>query len=61
MNPKHYLGDGVYIDFDGYYLILTTENGVDTTNTIYLEPAVLAALLEYKAFLDGKSRLTSNG
>lgn len=45
---KDYLGDGVYADFDGYAIILTTENGIETTNTIYLEPSVLAALEEYQ-------------
>lgn len=44
---KQYLGDGVYIEFDGYSLILTTENGIEVTNTIYLEPDVYHALLVY--------------
>lgn len=44
---KDYLGDGVYADFDGYQLVLTTEHGVRTTNTIYLEPDVYAALMRY--------------
>jgi hypothetical protein len=41
---KTYLGDGVYIAFDGYQIILTTENGLGVTNTIVLEPEVLSAL-----------------
>ncbi len=44
---KSYLGDGVYVDHDGYTLTLTTENGVSTTNTIYLEPEIYHALLAY--------------
>lgn len=44
---KTYLGDAVYADFDGYHVVLTTENGIRTTNTICLEPAVLAALDRY--------------
>jgi hypothetical protein len=36
-----------FVDFDGYGLVLTTENGLSTTNTIVLEPAVYAALVEY--------------
>ena len=48
MKPeKDYLGDGVYINNDGYALIMTTENGVEATNTIYLEPTVIFALLRY--------------
>jgi hypothetical protein len=44
---KVYLGDSVYADFDGYHVVLTTGNGFGPSNTIYLEPAVLAALLKY--------------
>lgn len=41
-NKKIYLGDGVYVEDDGYNgVILTTENGIETTNTIYLEREVL--------------------
>jgi len=48
---KHYLGDGAYVDFDGYALILTTEDGIDETNRIVLEPEVYAALVAYVARL----------
>ena len=48
---KQYLGDSVYADFDGYGITLTTENGFGPSNTIYLEPQVLAALEDYKAYL----------
>jgi len=41
---KRYLGDGVYVSFDGYSVRLTTENGVEATNTIVLEPEVVAEL-----------------
>jgi hypothetical protein len=44
---KSYLGDGCYVEFDGYSLTLTTENGVSTTNIIVLEPEVYAALIAY--------------
>jgi len=37
---KTYLGDSVYVDFDGYSLILMTDNSEGPTNTIYLEPVV---------------------
>jgi hypothetical protein len=45
---KTYLGDGVYADYDGHHIILTTEDGVVATNLIYLEPAVLNALQMFK-------------
>lgn len=37
---KRYLGDGVYVEFDGHGIILTTSNGIEDTNTVYLEPEV---------------------
>lgn len=44
--PKEYIGDGVYVDFDGYQLELSTEreNG---TNRIYLEPQLWVNLTKY--------------
>lgn len=44
---REYLGDGVYIQHDGWNLILTTENGIEVTNTIYLEPRVFDAFEQY--------------
>jgi hypothetical protein len=50
---KAYLGDGVYAQYDGYTVTLTTENGVDETNVIFLEPNVVESLLKY--LKDGKA------
>ena len=44
---KKYLGDAVYADFDGYNVVLTTENGIEQTNVIVLEPLVISRLKEY--------------
>lgn len=44
---KVYLGDGAYVDYDGYALVLTTENGIEVTNRIVLEPEVYNALTRY--------------
>lgn len=45
---KSYLGDGVYIEATAIGRIkLTTENGLSVTNTIYLEPEVLAAFWSF--------------
>jgi hypothetical protein len=52
---KAYLGDAVYADFDGHHVVLTTENGLETTNTIYLVPDVLVALQQ---FLEGHAHRT---
>ena len=45
---KDYLGDAVYADFDGYHIVLTTEDGVYVTNVIALEPSVMEALKRYE-------------
>lgn len=46
---KQYLGDSVYVEFDGFHLVLTTENGLPgyPSNTIYLEPGLLRYLVRY--------------
>lgn len=46
---KTYLGDGVYAeaDDDELSVTLTTENGIEITNTIYLEAEVLDALNQF--------------
>lgn len=52
---KQYIGDGVYIDYNGYDIVLTTEDGITATNTIVLEPEVIYHLSQYleqvKAFV----------
>ena len=47
MSNKQYLGDGIYIEEDFGQLKLTTENGISTIDTIYLEPEVMNGLIEY--------------
>lgn len=47
MKEKEYLGDSVYVKNDGFGLILTVENGLMATDTIYLEPSVYQKLVEY--------------
>ncbi len=48
INPNAtYLGDGVYASTERGMIRLDTHNGIFMTNTVYLEPEVLAALLDY--------------
>lgn len=42
---KKYIGDGVYADFDGFAIVLTTEYGNGVENVIVLEPDVYASLV----------------
>lgn len=51
---KEYLGDSVYVEQEGYGLTLTTENGFGPSNTIYLEPNVMEALINYYKKVTGK-------
>jgi len=46
---REYLGDSVYVEFDGLYFRLTTNNGYadDPRNQIALEPQVLENLQRY--------------
>jgi len=44
---KVYLGDGAYAEFDGYNVIVTTSDGIITSNKIFLEPEVSSALFKY--------------
>jgi hypothetical protein len=44
---KTYLGDGVYAEVDELdRIVLTTENGICATNTIYVENEVWGKLIE---------------
>lgn len=45
---KQYLGDSVYVDYDGFAFILTIENGHGPSNIVCLEPEILEALDEYR-------------
>lgn len=45
---KRYIGDGAYIDFDGYAVVLTTEDGILVQNRVVLEPEVL---MQFEAYL----------
>jgi len=46
---KEYVGDGVYADVRHGMIRLTTENGMNTTNVIYMEAEVWRALESYVA------------
>ena len=44
---KQYIGDGVYVMFNGRQFILTTENGFEVTNIIILDLDVYSSLTAY--------------
>jgi hypothetical protein len=54
---QEHLGDGVYVEFDGYSVILKANSHETPTDTICLEPFVIAAFERWLAVL--KADLTS--
>lgn len=49
--PKEYLGNGVYAEFEGYSITLTTQNGNGaTTNVVILEPETATELVDFIMF-----------
>lgn len=54
MMKKIYIGDGVYVELTEQGIVLTTENGIEETNRIVLEPEVCQGLTRYmERNLDG--------
>jgi len=51
---KQYIGDGAFADFDGFSIVLTTEDGISAQNRIVLEPAVWVSLKAYVTELTRK-------
>jgi hypothetical protein len=44
---KTYIGDGIYADVENGELVLTTENGVETTNRIVLGDSECQSLVRF--------------
>ena len=51
MIEKRYLGDAVYVEHDGYHVVLTTSDGIRDTNRICLDPYVLLSFYNWLAEL----------
>lgn len=47
MNRKTYIGDGVYVEFDRGTYILTTSDGVNIIDTIYLDRELIDNLVRF--------------
>lgn len=47
INEPVYLGDSVYVEFDGFQVRLYLNNGMGDHNSIYMEPDVLIAFQNY--------------
>lgn len=62
MTEVDYIGDGVYVEFDGYGIMLKTNDQLHSTNEVYLEPEVFNKLVAFRermkkkyAFIGGTS------
>lgn len=44
---KQYIGDGVYAEVIDQQIVVTTENGINTTNTIFFDIDTWPAMKEY--------------
>ncbi len=42
-----YLGDGLYVKFDGYQVYLMANSHITPSDTVALDPHVLRAFLQY--------------
>jgi len=47
MKQAFYLGDGCYVKHDGHHVIIFTHNGIHSTNSVYMDENVFAALLNW--------------
>jgi len=50
---KTYIGDSVYIHFDGYHFVLETHNGFsdDPSNIIALEPGLIEKIVKHQKYV----------
>ena len=47
INYNQYLGDGLYVDYDGWQVEVYASNGISATNKVFMDPSVLKAFLRY--------------
>lgn len=52
MTTEQYLGDGLFVSYDGWQLCLRAPR-MDCDHFVYLEPSTLASLLDYIKHLKG--------
>jgi len=47
MKNVEYLGDGLYVSFDGYQICLMANSHIQPTDMVYLDPSVYSNLQKY--------------
>ena len=54
---KDYLGDGLYVEFDGWQFRLYASDGVRVTNEVFLDELVVRSFFEFvKTALEAKEQ-----
>ena len=48
MEEVDYMGDGVYVEFDGFGIMLKANDHLNPTDEIYLEPEVLDKVIAFR-------------
>ena len=56
MIPKDYIGDGIYIEDQGFAVVLTTENGISVQNSVVIEPLEWESIKRYMARVEENRR-----
>lgn len=54
MFEDEFLGDGLYVGFDGFQFRLYATNGIMVTNEVFLEPGVLKNFEDYVNRVKGR-------
>lgn len=47
MSDYQYLGDGVYVMWDGYHVVIMANSHIQPTDVIYFDPYVLKSFMKY--------------
>lgn len=42
-----HIGDGAFIEWNGYAFVIFTDNGLQRTNEVYVEPEAMCRLITY--------------
>lgn len=60
MTHLEHLGDGCYVGYDGYHIVLMANSHDNPTDTVSLDPYVWARLLRWKDRLNDDTKPLEN-
>ena len=53
---EDYLGDGVYVEYDGFGIMAKSNDHLNPTDTVYFEPWVLQAFIRFAERMGVKTK-----